>query len=31
MAQAGPLEYRQFTTDNGWAVVGLDRQAKRKN
>jgi hypothetical protein len=30
LAQAGPLEYRQFTSDDGWVVIGLDRQSKAR-
>ena len=26
LADAGPLEYRDFSTGNGWLVIGLDRQ-----
>jgi hypothetical protein len=28
MAQAGPLDFEQFASDNGWLVVGLDRHSK---
>jgi hypothetical protein len=28
MAQAGPLDFQQFASDNGWLVVGLDRRSK---
>lgn len=31
LAKAGPLEYRQFTSNDGWLVIGLDRQAKDSN
>jgi len=30
LAKAGPLEYKQFTSDNGWLVIGLDRHSKGK-
>ncbi len=28
VAEAGPLEFRQFTTADGWLTIGLDRQSK---
>ncbi len=28
VAEAGPLEFRQFTTEGGWLTIGLDRQSK---
>ena len=28
LADAGPLDYRQFTSKDGWLVIGLDRQSK---
>lgn len=28
LADAGPLGYREFATDGGWLVIGLDRQAE---
>ena len=28
VAEAGPLEFRQFTTADGWLTIGLDRQHK---
>ena len=31
LADAGPLEYREFSSDNGWLVIGLDRKNKRTN
>jgi hypothetical protein len=31
LAQAGPLEYREFNTQDGWALMGLDREGKRTN
>ncbi len=31
LADAGPLEYREFSADNGWLVIGLDRQSKQAN
>lgn len=29
LADVGPLEYREFSSGDGWLVVGLDRQSKR--
>ena len=29
LADAGPLEYRQFASGDGWLVIGLDRQSKQ--
>jgi hypothetical protein len=28
LAQAGPLDYSQFTSKDGWVVIGLDRHSK---
>lgn len=28
LAKAGPLEYKQFTSKDGWLVIGLDRHSK---
>jgi hypothetical protein len=28
LAKAGPLDYRQFTSKDGWLVIGLDRRSK---
>jgi hypothetical protein len=30
LAQAGALEYREFSSQDGWAVMGLDREGKRR-
>jgi hypothetical protein len=29
VADAGPLEFRQFNPEDGWLTIGLDRQSKR--
>jgi hypothetical protein len=29
VADAGPLEFKQFTPEGGWLTIGLDRQRKR--
>jgi hypothetical protein len=29
VADAGPLEFRQFAPEDGWLTIGLDRQSKR--
>lgn len=29
LANAGPLEYREFSVNDGWLVAGLDRQPKQ--
>lgn len=31
LASAGPLDYRQFTSKDGWLVIGLDRHSKKAN
>jgi hypothetical protein len=28
LADAGPLEYNQFSSDNGWLTLAWDRQKK---
>ena len=31
LANAGPLNYQQFSSNDGWLVIGLDRQSKQKD